>query len=202
MKESKNYPIERKYLTSKKVFTVTLIVFALTIIAIWLFGLGQHRTLFENSLLSTTILSIAFFLFLTVSLYSGVKLKDDLGKITDKIKKESILDVSGIDLSGADVPDIGGDDIGGILIGILMWIFVSVILVFLIWFFGAILWILVLVFSAMLYWIFFRALRLVFKNSNKCKNDLAISIYYGLIYTILYNFWIYGIILTSHYIIK
>ena len=198
----KNPRIERKYLTTKKVFVITIIVIVLTILAIWLFGLGRHSTLFENSMLSTTILSIAFFLFLTISLYNGVKLKDDLGKITDKIKKSSMPDMSWVDFSGADVLDIADDGIGGIIIGILSWLFVAILVVFFIWFFGAILWGLVLVFSAMLYWIFFRAIRLVFKNANKCKNDLIKSIYYGVIYTVLYNFWIYGIILVSHYFIK
>lgn len=177
-------------------------VMVLTIIAIWLFGLGQHRTLFENSVVSTSILSFAFFLFLTISLYNGVKLKDDLGKITDKINTDNIPSLTKIDFSGANILDIDDDGIGGIIIGILAWIFVSIALLLVIWFFGTIVWTLVLVFSAMLYWIFFRALRLVFKNSNKCKNDLAKSIYYGFIYTILYNFWIYGILLGSHYLIK
>jgi len=202
VKQTNLYKINRKYLTGKKVFIVSLLVMAMTILAIWLFGLGQHRTLFENSILSTTILSIAFFLFLTIGLYNGVKLKDDLGKITDKINKNNMSDISGLDLPGGDIPDVDGDEIGGIIVGILAWILVSVVLIFLIWFFGAILWTLVLVFAAMLYWIFFRALRLAFKNSNKCKNDLLKSIYYSVAYTILYNFWIYGIIIASHYVIK
>jgi hypothetical protein len=46
---------------------------------IYAWGVGQHRTLFENSILSTTILSVAFFLFITINLYRGVKLKDDIG---------------------------------------------------------------------------------------------------------------------------
>jgi hypothetical protein len=45
----------------------------------------------------------------------------------------------------------------------------------------------------MLYWIFFRALRLVFKNSNRAKGSLLESIKWGVVYTTLYNFWIYGI---------
>jgi len=68
-----------KLLTTKTIFTVTIVVMVLTVLSIWLFGLGQHRTIFENSLLSTTILSVAFFLFLTMGLYKGVKLKDDQG---------------------------------------------------------------------------------------------------------------------------
>ena len=92
MKKININQIERQYLTSKKVFIVTLIVIVLTIMAVWLFELGQHRTLFQNSLLSTTILSVAFFLFLTISLYKGVKLKDNLGKITDKINTKNIIE--------------------------------------------------------------------------------------------------------------
>jgi hypothetical protein len=60
--------------------------------------------------------------------------------------------------------------------------------------------IVVLTFIAMLYWIFFRALRLVFKNSNKSKGDLIESVKWGLTYTTLYNFWIYGIFMLTIYL--
>lgn len=46
-----------RHLTTRLVFTITLIVIALTILSVWLFGLGNHRSLYNNSLLSTTILS-------------------------------------------------------------------------------------------------------------------------------------------------
>jgi hypothetical protein len=194
-------PIDKKLVTSKTVFTVTIVVIVLTILSIWLFGLGQHRTIFENSILSTTILSVAFFLFLTVGLYKGIKLKDDIGKLTDKIKIDKIPDLSGgLELS-SDIPDVG-EGISVIILGILAWFLFSILILLFIWFFGAVIWTMILVFAAMLYWIFFRALRLVFKNSNKCKGDLTSSIAYGIGYTILYNFWIYGIILATHYLIK
>lgn len=128
-------------------------------------------------------------------------MKDDIGKITDKINLDKIPDISsGIELP-SDIPDVG-EGIAGIIIGILAWILFSILLLLFIWVFGAIVWTMVLVFAAMLYWIFFRALRLVFKNSNKCKNNLTASFAYGLGYTTLYNFWIYGVILASHYLIK
>jgi hypothetical protein len=84
--EKRNFikPTGRKLVTSRTVFAITLLVIPLTLLSIWLWGLGQHRTIFENSVLSTTILSSAFLLFLTIGLYNGVKLKDDLGKIIDK----------------------------------------------------------------------------------------------------------------------
>ncbi|GAA4371648.1 hypothetical protein GCM10023186_00290 [Hymenobacter koreensis] len=61
-------------------------------------------------------------------------------------------------------------------------------------------WVVFLVFAAMLYWIFFRALRLVFRHSAECKGQLGKSIRYGLIYTLLYNGWLYSIILLGHYV--
>ncbi len=193
--------LNKKLVTSKTVFIVTILVAALTILSIWLFGLGQHRTIFENSLLSTSILSVTFFLFLSVGLYKGIKLKDDVGKITDRINIKIIPDISGDLELPSDIPEVG-EGIGGIILAILLWILFSIILLFLIWIFGALVWIMVLVFAAMLYWIFFRALRLVFKNSNKCKGNLTTSIAYAVAYTTLYNFWIYGIILATHYLIK
>lgn len=187
-----------KYLTTKAVFTVTLIVIALTISGIWLFGLGQHRSIYDNSILSTTILSLGFFLFLTIGLYKGVKLKDNVGKMTDKIKLPKIPDLSrGAESAGfVDM----GDEIGGILLSIAIWLAVTVFLGVFLWLFGAVLWTGIIVFIAMLYWIFFRAVRLVFKNSNKCKSNLLMSTVYGLFYTLLYNCWIYAIIFGTHYL--
>jgi len=191
---------DRKLVTTKTVFTVTIIVIALTILSIWLFGLGQHRTIFENSIISTSILSLAFFLFLTIGLYKGIKLKDNIGKLTDKLKPSKIPDFSQATY-GADFISVG-EGIGGIILSIVLWVVITILIGLFLWLFGAVLWTGIIVFIAMLYWIFFRALRLVFKNSNKCQGNLTISTLYGLGYTLLYNFWIYGIILATHYLIK
>jgi hypothetical protein len=190
---------DKKLVTSKTVFTVTIVVTTLTILNVWVFGLGQHRTIFENSVLSTSILSVAFFLFLTIGLYKGLKLKDDLGKITDKLKGSRIPNFADV-AAGGDFIHIG-DGIAGIILSIVLWVVVTMLIAVFFWLFGAILWTGVIIFIAMLYWIFFRALRLVFKNSNKCKGKLTVSLAYGLGYTTLYNFWIYGIILSTHYLI-
>lgn len=191
----------RDYLNTKSVFITSLIGISLTILGIWLLGIGENRTLFENSLLSTSILSLTFFLFLSIGLYNGIKLKDNLGSITDRINADKIPTLDGFDFSEGSVPDVDGDSIGGIILGIIIWLVVSVVLVFVIVFLGALLWILILVFTAMLYWIFFRALRFVFKNSPKTRHNLSLSLQYALFYTLLYNSWIYGIILVSHYFV-
>jgi hypothetical protein len=134
-------------------------------------------------------------------LYKGIKLKDDLGKIIEPETIEKMTkNLEGIDLSG-DFPDLD-DGIGGILISIVIWFLITILLVLFITILGGFFWAMILAFIAMLYWIFFRAIRLVFKNSNKCKGDLAASVLYGISYTILYNFWIYLIILSTHYLLK
>lgn len=195
----------RTLFNSKIVFQISVLVIFLTILGVWLFGVGSHNTIFKNSILSTSILSIAFFLFITIGLFKGAKLKDNLGRITDRYDSKKIGILKNFDL-GLD--RIGFLEVGegieglvaGIFVNIFIWIAVSIFLTFFIWTFSAFFWILILAFMAMLYWIFFRALRFVFKNSAKCKGKIYISIIYGICYTILYNFWIYGIILALHFL--
>jgi hypothetical protein len=189
---------ETTFLTTKAVFTLTLIVVFLTIIGVWLLGIGRSSTIIENSLLSTTILSIGFFLFLAFGLYKGAKLKDNIGELKAKIHSPEIPDFSD-SANGADIID-SGDGIAGILLSILLWIVVSILLSLFIWFFGVVLWTSIIVFVAMLYWVYFRAVRLVFKNSKTCKGNLKRSVAHALLYTCLYSFWIYGIILLSYYL--
>ena len=197
LKLTSNY----KILNSKNIFIITLIVMALTIITVWLFGVGNHRSILENSLFSTTILSIAFFLFISIGLYKGVKIKDNLGQITDRFDRAKIdfIKDAVADRSIEDAPDIG-EGIFGIIISLILWFIMAFVISYLCWAFGAIVWFSILTFIAMLYWIFFRALRLVFKKSGKCRGNYLNSILYGISFTILYNFWIYVIIFMRIYL--
>ncbi len=185
---------------TKILFYISLLVIVLTIVIVSISGLRSHRTLFQDSLIITSILFSIFFLFITIGLYYGFKLKDDLGKITDSIKWKGIPDTS-MNFGAIDIAS-GADSAGGIIAGIILWIVVTIIAGILLWFFGAVLWIIILLLGAVLYWIFFRALRLVFKHSAKCKGNLVKSILYGLTFAILYNIWIYAIIFVAHYLRK
>ena len=183
----------RTFVNSKSIFTISLIVVFLTILSVWLLGLGKHHTMVENSWISATVLSSAFFTFITVGLYRGLKMKDNLGKLTAKFDWKKIEPLKNIDSSNTDIPVVG-DGIAGIILSVILWIIVSVILSVLLWLFGAFLWISVLLFIGMLYWIFFRALRLVFKKSPDCQGQLDRSLMFAFFYTTLYTFWIFGII--------
>jgi hypothetical protein len=194
MRKPKTYIL----IESKSVFKISLIVIALTILGVYFWGLGRHNTFFENSIISTTILSIAFFSFITIGLFKGVKLKDNLGKVVDKFKTIDTSDFSS-NLASSGPIEVG-EGIAGIIFSILLWIVMAIVLAIALWIFSNVLVVAILTFIAMLYWVFFRALRLVFKNSNKSKGDLIESIKWGFTYTILYNFWIYGIFIVTTYL--
>ncbi|MDO7851528.1 hypothetical protein [Hymenobacter convexus] len=194
-------PAPRPYrlLSAGNVALVSLAVVVVTTVAVWLLGLGQHRTLFANSLISTSILFGAFFLFTAVGLYHGVKLRDDVGRLTDRISRKNFPGTGRLEsLPNFDFSE--GHGILGILAAIAMAVVVAILAVFVIWLVGALLWTGILIFAALLYWVFFRALRLVFKNSNRCRGRLGASLWEGFWYASLYTCWIYGIIMAAHYL--
>jgi hypothetical protein len=193
----------KKYqlLTTKNIFRISGIVCFLTVLLVWLVGMKSHQSLFHNSLITTSILSFAFLLFIFTGLYKGVKLKDNLGSITNQYDREKVKDLKD-SINVVEDFSFVSDGIGGIIANFLLSLLASFLLGFLIAFFFAFFWITILLFAAMLYWIFFRALRLVFKKSSYCKGNYLKSLQYALGYTVLYNFWIYVIILTIPYFSK
>ena len=153
---------------SKSVFTISLIVMVITILGVYFWGLGTHRTLYENSIISTTILSIAFFLFLAISLYRGVKLKDNLGVVNENYRKLNLKFEMPFDIPGTAV-EAGAEGCGEAIISFFLWVLVAIAVVILLWVFGNVLIIAVMAFIAMLYWIFFRALRWYSRIQTKAK---------------------------------
>lgn len=110
------FPGRRRLINSKSIFTVSVFVAVVTTLSVWLLDLGKHRTLFINSLLSVSILSAAFLLFIISGLYKGIKLRDNVGKVTNKFQFKS-FDVDGCG-------DIGGCVDGE---GVLAWLGAAII---------------------------------------------------------------------------
>ncbi|PXW18111.1 hypothetical protein C8D70_101437 [Chryseobacterium sp. CBTAP 102] len=190
----------KSFLKTKYVFFSTLAIIIVVILSVWFSGKADHRSLFQNSILSTSVLAGAFFLFISIGLYSGLKLKDNVGNILNQERIQRYADkMPKFDGFEFDPPAIG-DGIGGVILSILLWIVISILLIFLSYFFGLFFWSAVLLLGAILYWIFFRALRLVFKNSGKCKGDLLKSFGFGFFYSFLYISWMYGIIFLIKYL--
>ncbi|AZA50061.1 hypothetical protein EG346_18575 [Chryseobacterium carnipullorum] len=191
---------KRLFLETRVLSYSTLGIIILVILSVWLSGESSHRSLFQNSVLSASILATAFFLFISLGLYYGLKLKDNVGKILNHERIKKISDkvplIDGFEFEPLDI----AEGIGGIILSIVFWFLFSVIITFLLYILGVFFWAAILLLAAILYWIFFRALRLVFKNSGKCKGNLLKSLTFGLFYSFLYISWIYGIIFLANYL--
>ncbi|WP_114789301.1 hypothetical protein U0035_07035 [Niabella yanshanensis] len=186
-----------KLINSRTVFVSTVIIVPVLSLIVYLSGLQSHRSLYLNSLVSTTILSLTFFIFITTGLYNGWKLKDSYGNF---LKKFSRWKKPGS--STLDIPDLDFDSIEpvGCIVSLLIWLILAVFGSIILWTIGAMVWAIILVIAGLLYWIIFRAYRLIFLNSPRCKNNLSKSMRIALTYTILYNCWIYAIIFGAHYL--
>lgn len=188
-----------KLINARTFFTTSLVVIPTVVLLVYLNGRVAHRSLYLNSMISTTLLSIVLVFFLTMGLYNGWKLKDTVGRFRIRFHSPKIPDITGAD-SAISFPDGGDEGCIGIVAGIILWIVVAVLGVIILFFLGEIIWVAILSLAALLYWIFFRALRLIFKKSRVCRGNFLKSLGFALGYTLLYNCWIYGIILSLHFL--
>ena len=155
-----------------------------------------------NSLLSTTIISTVFLTFITFGLFNGWKLKDGLGNFIEKFPLIKRPKSSTMNVSGFDPLIFAEGGIEGYLITIILWIFIGLFGSFIFWLLGAFFWAPILVLAGILYWIIFRAFKLIFANSGKCKGYFMKSLGIAIVFTFLYNCWIYAIIFGAHFLNK
>ncbi|MCR5887353.1 hypothetical protein LRS06_06075 [Hymenobacter sp. J193] len=189
-------------LPARRPFFYTLFIATATILVVWFLGLRQEWSLFKESLITLTILSVAFGSFLTVSLFQGVWVHDNFGNLQEHIRRMPFPDqITELSTGDLDLDFDAGEGCGAIILGILAWLLVAAIAVVLLWFFAAVAWVVFMVLSAMLYWIFFRALRFALRHGRECRGRLAPSLRYAFTYTIVYTSWLYAIILTTHYLL-
>lgn len=127
---------QRYFIDTKLLSRSTVGIILLVIICVWISGQSSHRSLFQNSIISTSILGTAFLLFISLGLYYGLKLKDNIGHVLTKenIKKlsDKTPEIGNFDFDGPAL----GDGIGGIIVSIIAWLIFSIVLVFLLYFLG------------------------------------------------------------------
>ncbi len=189
-------------INSSTLFYSTLLVIPFITLLVYFIGLVDHRSLYQNALTTTTILFFIFFCFILWGLYKGWKLKDTLGDFRKHFGLLKKPENAKVNTKGAeDIPDIDFIEAPeGCAIAIILWIGVGIFGSLFFWFIGAFFWGLILIFAGLLYWIFFRAFRMIFKNSSKCKGNIFLSIQLAILYSVLYSAWIYGIIFIGHYL--
>jgi phosphoglycerol transferase MdoB-like AlkP superfamily enzyme len=180
------------------IVALTLLVIVSIGILDYFIVLKSHKSLYANLLFITLLMSVSFFVFITLGLYKGIRLKENIGKLTDHIDTKKLPDFSG------GVPDLSAvmqgfgaiaEGLGGLVIAILS----AVVLIMLGWFLILSSWFVLIFLAAVLYWVYFRALRLVFKRSGICQGNIIMSLKYAGLYSLLYTSWIFAFIVTLHY---
>jgi len=173
------------------VFIVSLIVIGVTFLTVYLTGANYHRTLTANLYLSLSIIGATLFLFMTYGLYKGIGLDDNFPKFKSFKKGDFMGDATpNFDAPSVDV----GDDIGGLIMSVLLWIVMTIAIIFLLIVLEAVFWFSLFILLATLYWVFFRALKFVFSKSKDTMGKIGISAIYSFGYSFLYLGWIFGIV--------
>ncbi|KFC20683.1 hypothetical protein [Chryseobacterium sp. FH1] len=188
------------FLETKFTFYSSIVIILLVILCVWISGYRSHHSLFQNSILSTSILAVAFFIFVSISLYEGIALRDNLGKIFTKENFTKNIKSTSDYAPDVDVPDVDGDGLVGIILSIFAWLAFTLLILLSLYVVGVFFWSVFLLLIAILYWIYFRALRLIFKNSKKCKGNFLKSFGLGFFYSALYVSWIYALIFLLKFI--
>ena len=192
----------------------------IAIIAALVFLLSPGSVFVELQI-TLLLISLCLFAFFTIGLYKGVRLEKPpkeqlpppadlsaLGELLSHGEIPPVIDLPHlpvdapplphlhVDLPG--VPDVG-DDLIGCLVTLVLWVVVSIVLVFLFWLLAQFLVTVLPALALGLYWVFYRALRIVFAKSRMCKGRLLPSMGYGLVYTVLYTGWIFAVMWIGRY---
>ncbi|MEM9822316.1 MAG: hypothetical protein AAF985_14635 [Bacteroidota bacterium] len=185
---------KQHYLSGKSVFWISLIVIFLTVLSVYLTGLHDNRSITTNFYFSLGMISGSLFLFLTYGLYAGFRLKDDYESDEAKHNKES-------GDGGFELPDWPLFDFGefgeGWLFSLLWWVFATLAILVFLFLASYVFTYSILIILSMLYWLFFRALRIVFRQSVRTKGDLLAALTNALVYTFLYTGWMFGLVYLS-----
>lgn len=184
-----------KLITTQTVVFISIFVIFSIIVLDYFLVLKSHKTLYENALFVVSFAALSLFIFITVGLHRGIKLRDNIGNLTDHIDTKKLPDIGGGDISGT-MEGLGGmsEGLGGLAIAIIS----AIALVIIAWTLLLSSWFLLILLAAMFYGVYFRALRLVFKKSLLCKGDILLSSKYGILYSTLYTSWIFIIIFALH----
>lgn len=190
----------KKILFGKSLLIAFVGTVLVTVMLVYLTGLTSHRSVLDNSLISLTVLALFFFFFLVIGLYNGLNVLDNYShrlqlswrnarrRTPDSSWASSFPDVS--------APDVG-DGLGGIIVGIILWIVLSILLIATLVLLQAVVWVTLVLMIIAIYWVFIRGLRLIFSKSPQCEGNFLKSVAYASGYTIMYIGWIYAVIYAS-----
>jgi hypothetical protein len=184
--------------SSKALLISFLLAIGTVCLTVYLVEVPFHKSVYYNSFVSLSILSIIFFCFLVYGLYHGFDVRSTVRRLGDKFEfVEPSPGPSPVNLVLPDAPDFG-DGIEGIVAGILLWIGMAILTFLLLFFPETIIWAGILIAIGSIHWIFYRALRLVLKRSGTTRGNLIRSVRVSAYYTLIYVGWIYATVYTLY----
>ncbi len=190
----------KKVLFGKSLLIASVGTIVVTVVLVYLTGLTSHRSLLDNSLISLTVLALVFFLFLVIGLYNGLNVIDNYSHKLQLSWRNARRRTPGSSWT-SDFPDISapdvGDGLGAIVVGIILWIVLSILLIATLVLLQAVVWATLVLMIIAIYWVFIRGLKLIFSKSPQCEGKFLKSVAYASGYTIMYVGWIYGILYIS-----
>ena len=174
---------------SRTLFLWTLAIVPVLILIVYATGVKDHRPFYVNAIISGSILSVLFLIFIVVGIYNGWQLKDDFESISERINRWRKPKSAALDFT--DLPsDLSGEGgLVGLIILILLWIVMGLFGALIIWMIGAVIWVPIVIATALLYWVVYNCYSMIFRKSKHCKGNLAESIRIAILYTGLYAIW-------------
>jgi hypothetical protein len=180
---------DKRYWLLSGRWAALLSFFTIILVALVVFLLG-HKAFIKELEITLLIISLCLFSFLFIGLYRGVRVKNKpiVEGEWKSLGSEKYLDVMSYGPDFTPALEIG-EGLGGMILGIIAWILITIVALFLLFFLANILWGVVFVLGVVIYWIFYRALRLAFVKSRLCKGKFGQSLGYSSLYTGLYIGW-------------
>lgn len=188
-----------KVLSAKTATTLSLAAIALTSVLVLALG---HRSVVTELEITTALLAVLLFVFLTAGLYLGVRLEDDpfFRGGWKPFKRPDLSDLSSAGDFISD--DWGGEGFLGVILAILAWIGIAIGALLFLFLLGNMLWGIVAFLVIMLYWIFYRAYRYVFLKGSSCRGRPGLSLLYGGLFTLLYTGWVFVLLAAGSWILR
>lgn len=188
-----------KVINAKTATLLSLAAMVLTLVLVFAIG---HRSILVELEITTGVLAVVLFTFLSFGLYRGVRLQNDpLFKEGWKpFGKWDILDFA----SAGDLfpVEFSGEGLIGIVLTVLAWIAITIVVLILIFLVGNMLWGIIVFMAVMLNWLFYRAYRNVFLKGRACSNRAGLSLAYGGLYTVLYTAWAFILLQIGSWVLR
>lgn len=179
----------------KTFFSLTFIVLTITLIVGYFTGLEFKQSLIENLFISLGILSITLFSFFLYGLYNGFRTVQNFPNFRDlkkyyKLRYKKLISLDNfVDFHLFPI----GEGLTSTFMNVLLWLIASIFFIVLFSFLDTLFLLTLIAFLSFLYWVFYNALALVIIKSSSTIGNISRSVYYSLLYTILYSGWVYGI---------